>query len=227
MAKVSNAFNRANWHYTIVWVAALVCGGWLLTENVELSKIGFINVEGWPLSPATTACWAMAAAEAGVMILATAPEYWDDIYRALVDFGGDDPDRVPRFVRFILIGLVGAVVLGIVAVVYWFDFRSTHMGLYGEAPVTAKTGAFTLFFNVGSEVLAFIAGQVRRLGKLARRRALQEAVEVEPQVAYGEHMLVEMKDFSRERAAADSRKMWDAFYRQNPHVPKAGHGGRV
>jgi hypothetical protein len=217
----SNAFIRANWHYHLVAMAALVCAGWLLNENVALSFLGFTQYEGWPTSPATVACWSMAAAEAGVMILATAVDYWDDLYLALVDFGGDNPDSVPRGVRFLLIGLVVAVLVGIVTVVYWFDFRSTHLGLYGGAPVTPKTGAFTLFFNLGSEVLAFLAGQIYRLGRLARRRALKEAVEVEPQVTYGEVMLKEMKDVSRERAEADSRRLWDEFYKQNPHIPKA------
>jgi hypothetical protein len=214
----SNAFNRAGWHYAIAQVAALVCAGWLLTENVALSHIGFTQWEGWPANPATVACWSMAAAETGVMILLTAVDYWDDIYRALVDFGADSPDRVPRVARFILIGLVASIMLGIVAVIYWFDFHSTHMGLYGDGDITPKSTGFTLFFNLGSEVLAFLAGQIGRLSKYAKRRSLEERSHIDPHIAYGERMVTTMSQVATEQADAEAAKMWQAFYKQHPNV---------
>jgi hypothetical protein len=214
----SNAFNRAGWHYAIAQVAALVCAGWLLTENVALSHIGFTEWEGWPANPATVACWSMAAAETGVMILLTAVDYWDDIYRALVDFGADSPDRVPRVARFILIGLVASIMLGIVAVIYWFDFHSTHMGLYGDGDITAKSTGFTLFFNLGSEVLAFLAGQIGRLSRFARTRSLQETAHVNAELAYQQEMGNVMSQVASEQATKDAVNMWADFYRRNPQV---------
>jgi hypothetical protein len=80
--KKSNAFARHQLHFKLVAIACLVTGGWLLIQDVELSRIGLVDGDGWPLMAANPAVWAMAAFMAGIAILATQPQYWDDLFLA-------------------------------------------------------------------------------------------------------------------------------------------------
>lgn len=215
MASNSAAFDRSGWHYQVASYAALACSGWLLWHNVELSRVGLINVEGWSNASANPACWAMAALETSIMILLTCPDYWDDVWSALINFGENDSE-VPGLVRYALVGLVLSVFLGLVAISYGFDFWTTHQGLYPGEAITTKTALFTLFFNLGSEALAFASGQVRRLAKKARARQLTADMQIDPVTAYSTRMHRELVRAADSKAEADARRAWDQFYRDNP-----------
>jgi hypothetical protein len=139
-------------------------GGWLLIQDVELSRIGLVEGDGWPLMAANPAVWAMAAFMAGIAILATQPQYWDDLFLALMDFG-DNGYQVPRWLRFTLAALMLCLFLSVAYFVYRFNFTTTHTGLFPGQPVTQDSMIKVLFINFGPECLAFISGQVLRLGR--------------------------------------------------------------
>lgn len=223
MAK-SNAFLRHPIYFKLIALAAIAAGGWLLVNNIELSRIGLTTVEGWDERWADPACWAMAALEAGLMLLLTQPDYWDDVYCALVDFGGENSHEVPKPIRFALSAVILAGLGAIVFISYRFDFISTLAGLYGpDAEATPNRTMFVLFYNFGSEGLSFIAGQVLRLSKLAQSSHLDESLKHEPANRYNARKLQHMNEAAEQAAEADAQKAWAEFYRQNPDFKPKQH----
>jgi len=211
----SNAFSRSMLHFRIVAIALFGAAGWVLMRDVELSKLGLINVEGWDILDANPACWGMAALMSGIVVLLTAPQYWDDIYAALMDFGGDSHE-VPRVVRFALVALVLGGFGAICFIAYRFNFWTTHLQLYPDIVPNLNTSAATLFFNWGPECMAFLGGQVLRLGKIAQRSQLAESLQVEPANRYQQKLLTNLNDAADSAAEAHTQRAWNDFYRQNP-----------
>jgi hypothetical protein len=156
--KKSNAFARHQLHFRLVAIACLVTGGWLLIQDVALSRIGLVEGDGWPLMAANPAVWAMAAFMGGIAILATQPQYWDDLFLALMDFG-DNGHQVPRWLRFTLAALMLCLFLSVAYFVYRFNFTTTHAGLFPGLPVTQDSLIKVLFINFGQSVWRLSAGR--------------------------------------------------------------------
>jgi hypothetical protein len=215
--KKSNAFARHQFHFKLVAIACFATGGWLLIQDVELSRIGLVEGDGWPLMAANPAVWAMAAFMAGIAILATQPQYWDDLFLALMDFG-DNGHQVPRWLRFTLAALMLCLFLAVGYFVYRFNFTTTHVGLFPGQPITQDSMIKVLFINFGPECLAFIGGQVLRLGAIANKNQLAERLQVEPANRYQQRLLANLNDAADSAAEAHTSKAWAKFYRDNPDM---------
>jgi len=213
--KTSNAFARHQLHFRVVAIACFVFGGWVLIQDVALSKIGLMEGDGWSAANANPVVWAMAAFMGGMAILATQPAYWDDLFLALMAFG-DNGYQVPRMVRFALAALMVCLFGAVSYFVYRFNFVSTHDALYPGLGVTQDTMTKVLFYNFGPEVLAFLGGQVLRLGAIAKKSQLAERLQVEPANRYQQKLLTNLNDAADSAAEAHTQRAWNDFYRQNP-----------
>jgi hypothetical protein len=75
-----------------------------------------------------------------------------------------------------------------------------------------------LFINFGPECLAFISGQVLRLGAIANKNQLAERLQVEPANRYQQKLLANLNDAADTAAEAHTSRAWSQFYRDNPDM---------
>jgi hypothetical protein len=216
----NRAMDRETWLYDGAYWLGLGAAGWVLFRNVELSYIGLINGEEWPPASAFPAAAAIAVAEFLACLLLTSPEWIGDIFESLVALG--DPSqhktKVWPVIRWLQAALAITALLAFVVLIYGFDFVSTHWGNYGHLNLTLVSSLFTLFFNVGSEVLAFGAGQAKRLGQAAKLRAANERITLGSSLKYSETLAEELDGLAEGQARSEASQVWDRFYRSNPHI---------
>ena len=205
------AFRRASAWYKFVALSCFGAGGWVLWQNVELSRLG-LRADGWVDANIWPIAIGIAALESAVSIFLTQPENWDDIWANLEGLGGSG-EKMPTSVKIALSAFCLLMLLAMCVGAYAFDFYSTHEGLYPGGLISFKTALFTLGYNFGTELLAFFGFQCLRMSKFAERGEIQERSILEPQNRYGRQMLRHRVDMADQRAQFDIQKEREAWAR--------------
>ena len=190
-------FRRAPAWYTLMGWGALLSGGWILWQNVALTRLGLFN-DGWSAVNINPIAVGIAVLEGAISIFVTNPENWDEIWDLIEGAGEQVSVGAPRIIKLAIGAIFCVLILAFISGAYAFDFFSTHTGLYGiEAVITFKSMLFTLGYNFGTELLSFFGFQCLRAGKQASIDNLREQATVEPDFIRAKENLRQAREIAK------------------------------
>lgn len=209
---MNKVFTRSPIQYKIVGWTGLGVGGWVLCQNCLLSAQGFA-MEGWDGGSIWPMTAAIAVIESCISIFLTHPSTFDEIWESINEMALIKTAKAPKAVTYTFISLTLALLASICVGSYAFDFWSTHMGLYPNSDYTAKSSLFTLGYNFGTEILAYLSYQVLCLGARVEAEKIKREISTRHEELVNRYVRAELENSAREEGMKRARQIrsggWD------------------